>query len=159
MSSRRLCRIKGLAPETIKKLTQKKFITAKDLFCKNEFELIDELDISQAEVIAILNTVTNSIVQPAVTMWQLLCDQKSAQTTELSLMPAVDELRLIKGAITELVGPAGMGKTQACMMMCVYTGLPLRLGGLGGGVVYIDTEGTFAASRVLDMANQYCPGM
>ena len=44
--------------------------------------------------------------------------------------------------ITELVGPAGVGKTQACLMLAAQACLPVRLGGLGedAGVVYVDTE-------------------
>lgn len=44
--------------------------------------------------------------------------------------------------ITELVGPAGIGKTQACLMMAAQACLPASLGGLGedAGVVYLDTE-------------------
>lgn len=44
--------------------------------------------------------------------------------------------------ITELVGPAGVGKTQACLMLAAQACLPARLGGLGedAGVVYLDTE-------------------
>lgn len=44
--------------------------------------------------------------------------------------------------ITELVGPAGIGKTQTCLMMAAQACLPASLGGLGedAGVVYLDTE-------------------
>lgn len=46
------------------------------------------------------------------------------------------------GMITELVGPAGVGKTQACLMLAAQACLPSKLGGLGedAGVVYLDTE-------------------
>lgn len=44
--------------------------------------------------------------------------------------------------ITELVGPAGIGKTQACLMMAAQAALPASSGGLGedSGVIYFDTE-------------------
>lgn len=44
--------------------------------------------------------------------------------------------------ITELVGPAGIGKTQTCLMLAAQACLPANLGGLGeeAGVVYLDTE-------------------
>lgn len=46
------------------------------------------------------------------------------------------------GMITELVGPAGIGKTQTCLMLAAQACLPSNLGGLGedAGVVYVDTE-------------------
>lgn len=44
--------------------------------------------------------------------------------------------------ITELVGPAGIGKTQSCLMMACQACLPTHVGGLGvdTGVVFLDTE-------------------
>lgn len=44
--------------------------------------------------------------------------------------------------ITELVGPAGIGKTQTCLQVAAQACLPAKLGGLGedAGVVYLDTE-------------------
>lgn len=46
------------------------------------------------------------------------------------------------GMITEFVGPAGIGKTQTCLMMAAQACLPASMGGLGedAGVVYLDTE-------------------
>lgn len=46
------------------------------------------------------------------------------------------------GMITELVGPAGIGKSQTCLTMAAQACLPACMGGLGKdcGVVYLDTE-------------------
>jgi hypothetical protein len=45
------------------------------------------------------------------------------------------------------------GKTQACLTLCADCYLPPHLGGLGGGVVYIDTENTFHGDRSDDIAS------
>ena len=44
--------------------------------------------------------------------------------------------------ITELVGPAGIGKTQTCLTTAAQACLPASVGGLGKdcGVVFLDTE-------------------
>jgi DNA repair protein RadA len=55
-------------------------------------------------------------------------------------------------AMTELVGPYGVGKTQICLKLCVVAQLPPERGGLGGGVVFFDTEGTFSAHRIYQIA-------
>src|SRR5438093_2485166 len=55
-------------------------------------------------------------------------------------------------AITEFVGEFGAGKSQICMKLSVMTQLPAKDGGLEGKVLFIDTEGTFAAQRVYQMA-------
>ena len=47
----------------------------------------------------------------------------------------------------QLVGPPGSGKTQLCLTVALTTALPPACGGCGMGVVFIDTEATFSASR------------
>lgn len=56
-------------------------------------------------------------------------------------------------AITELYGEFGSGKTQICFRMCVNAQLPKEYGGLGGSVLYIDTENTFRPERVNTIAH------
>jgi DNA repair protein RadA len=68
---------------------------------------------------------------------------------------ALDEL-LLGGietqAITEFYGEFGSGKSQICHTLCVTSQLPPTEGGLGGGVILIDTEGTFRPERVDQIA-------
>lgn len=46
------------------------------------------------------------------------------------------------------------GKTQLCMTACVTTQLPVEEGGGAGKVAYIDTEGTFRCSIILDVVSR-----
>ncbi|MDA4114180.1 MAG: DNA repair and recombination protein RadA [Thaumarchaeota archaeon] len=55
-------------------------------------------------------------------------------------------------AITEFYGEFGAGKTQICHTLCCMVQQPIADGGLDGGVVYIDTEGTFRPERVSEIA-------
>ncbi len=68
---------------------------------------------------------------------------------------ALDEL-LLGGietqAITEFYGEFGSGKSQICHTLCVTSQLPIEEGGLGGGVIFIDTEGTFRPERIEQIA-------
>ncbi len=68
---------------------------------------------------------------------------------------ALDEL-LLGGvetqAITEFYGEFGSGKSQICHTLCVTAQQPPEEGGLGGGVILIDTEGTFRPERVDQIA-------
>ncbi|XP_076464005.1 DNA repair protein RAD51 homolog 2-like [Babylonia areolata] len=59
--------------------------------------------------------------------------------------------------ITEIAGPAGCGKTQFCMTLSVLAPLPTAQGGLGGDVLYIDTEGAFSAKRLLEIGGCRLP--
>ncbi len=55
-------------------------------------------------------------------------------------------------AITEFSGEFGTGKTQLAHQIAVNIQMPIAQGGLGGEVVYIDTESTFRPERIVDMA-------
>ena len=51
-------------------------------------------------------------------------------------------------AITEVYGKFASGKTQLGFQLCVNAQLPVEKGGLGGNVLFIDTEGTFRPERI-----------
>jgi len=55
-------------------------------------------------------------------------------------------------AITELFGEYAVGKTQLCLSLCVKSQLKPEEGGLAGGVLYFDTEGTFSPERIQQIA-------
>ena len=61
--------------------------------------------------------------------------------------------------ITEFFGEYGSGKTQLSHQLAVNTFLPPEMGGLNhdgeASVVYVDTEGTFSTSRIMEMASRY----
>jgi DNA repair protein RadA len=55
-------------------------------------------------------------------------------------------------AITEFAGEFGSGKSQICYTLCMTANLPIKKGGLGGNVIFIDTENTFRPERVRQIA-------
>jgi DNA repair protein RAD51 len=52
------------------------------------------------------------------------------------------------GAITELFGESGVGKTLLCHTLAVSCQLPIRFGGGEGQCMYIDTENSFSTCRI-----------
>ena len=58
------------------------------------------------------------------------------------------------GAITELFGEFGSGKTQVGHQIAVNVQIPKEKGGNGSKVIYIDTENTFRPERILQMAKK-----
>ncbi len=56
-------------------------------------------------------------------------------------------------SITEIYGKFASGKTQWCFQTAVTTQLPVDKGGLGGNVLYIDSENSFRPERVIAIAN------
>lgn len=55
-------------------------------------------------------------------------------------------------AVTELYAVFGGGKTQLCHTLAVRSQLPVEDGGLGGSVMWIDTEQTFRPERIAEIA-------
>jgi DNA repair protein RadA len=55
-------------------------------------------------------------------------------------------------AISEFYGEFGSGKTQIVHQAAVNVQLPEEEGGLGKGVIFIDTENTFRPERIIQMA-------
>jgi RAD51-like protein 1 len=61
------------------------------------------------------------------------------------------------GTLTEIAGPSGCGKTQFSMMLTVIADLPQHHGGIDSKTIYIDTEGAFTASRLIEIAKSRHP--
>ncbi|MEM2874341.1 MAG: DNA repair and recombination protein RadA [Candidatus Nanoarchaeia archaeon] len=55
-------------------------------------------------------------------------------------------------AITEAFGEFGSGKSQLGFQLAINVQLPKEQGGLGGQVIFIDTEGTFRPERIVQIA-------
>ncbi|MGB6592197.1 MAG: DNA repair and recombination protein RadA [Candidatus Nitrosopolaris sp.] len=55
-------------------------------------------------------------------------------------------------AMTEIAGEFGSGKSQICYTLCVTANMSLDKKGLGGNVIFIDTENTFRAERIHQIA-------
>jgi DNA repair protein RadA len=58
------------------------------------------------------------------------------------------------GAITEMFGEFGSGKTQIAFQLCINAQLPTEKGGLNGHVVFIDTENTFRRSALSSLRSR-----
>lgn len=55
-------------------------------------------------------------------------------------------------AITETHGAFGSSKSQIAHQLAVNVQLPVEKGGLGGKAIFIDSENTFRAERIMEMA-------
>ena len=75
-----------------------------------------------------------------------------------TLLPPLDAALLgglPAGSICELVGPAGLGKTQFCLSMCIVGCLD-RLAD-EGRVLFVDTERKFSGERLAQIARERFP--
>ena len=54
--------------------------------------------------------------------------------------------------MTEIAGEFGSGKSQLCYTLCMTGNMSEKKGGLGGNIIFIDTENTFRPERIHQIA-------
>lgn len=127
--------------------------------------LARDLKISEDEAVEILKVVSGRtgldkiengsrpIVNGAQTAWDMLHEEfSSCISTSCSDLDEILGGGIHCGEVTEIGGVPGIGKTQLGIQLAVNAQIPADYGGLGGKAVYIDTEGSFMAERVLQIA-------
>ena len=58
-------------------------------------------------------------------------------------------------SITEIFGEFATGKTQLAHQLCVTVQLPEEKGGINGGALFIDAEGTFRPDRIIQIGEKF----
>eukprot|EP00904_Undaria_pinnatifida_P011168 jgi/Undpi1/7181/HiC_scaffold_22.g09655.m1 len=164
MASQQPLRRVGLDERIVSRMTSEGLHTVGDLFSKTELQLVQVLNLNQFEVVNLLCSVANRMAPETKTAGDLLRERRETGGSFFVAtgLPTIDNSLqggFPTGMITELVGPAGVGKTQACLMLAAQACLPVRLGGLGedAGVVYVDTERKFSPDRLVEIASTRMP--
>ncbi|XP_057509566.1 DNA repair protein RAD51 homolog 2 isoform X1 [Actinidia eriantha] len=147
----------GLPKSIANIFTARNLITAKDVLSLTEFEMMELLDVGFAEITSAVARVSEIACPPYQTALSLL-EQRIQNEYFAGHLPTrlkgLDEVLcggIPFGVLTELVGPAGIGKTQFCMKLSLLASLPAKFGGLDGCVIYIDVESKFSSRRVIEM--------
>ena len=144
----------GVGPVTANKLREAGYDDISALAIAPIRELVEKAGLESSVAHKISKAARETIQTDFVTAKQLWERRK----TLLRLSFGSSNLNKLLGggletqAITEFVGEFGAGKSQICMKLSIQTQLPAAEGGLEGKVLFIDTEGTFAAQRVFQMA-------
>ncbi|KAI3411359.1 uncharacterized protein J3R85_018068 [Psidium guajava] len=137
--------------------------TAKDALSLTEFDLMELVDMGLAEVTLALVHISERVSPPHQTAQSLL--QQRIQNEQFAGhlptgLKGLDEALfggIPFGVITELVGPAGIGKTQFCLKLSLLASLPARHGGLDAQVIYIDVESKFSPKRLIEIGAHSFP--
>ncbi|CAN1198718.1 DNA repair protein RAD51 homolog 2 [Linum perenne] len=131
--------------------------TAKDALSLPEFDLMELLDVGLAEVISAVERISEVVSPPCQTALSLM-EQRSNDEHRAGHLPTglkgLDDALcggIPFGVLTELVGPAGIGKTQFCLKISLLASLPIPYGGLDAHVIYIDVESKFSSRRMLQI--------
>ncbi|KAK3093286.1 hypothetical protein FSP39_013652 [Pinctada imbricata] len=133
----------------------------KDVISKSELELLKYLGTGIYTVRDVVQKCCEACIPECITSFELLEKRKqrggSFFPTSLKDLDQVLHGGLPFGTITEVAGPSGCGKTQFCVMLSVQATLPTTEGGMGGAVLYIDTESAFSPERLMEVAKEKHP--
>ncbi|OLS19061.1 MAG: DNA repair and recombination protein RadA [Candidatus Heimdallarchaeota archaeon LC_2] len=154
MTAQKIEGLESLDQDTIEALIEAGYNSIQSIAIALSSDLV--IDIGVSEVIAeeIIGKAISSVTNPPLTAADLLkMEQARGKVTTSS--NSLDGL--LKGGpwvaeITEISGGFATGKSQLCFQLSVNAQLDLSYGGLGGKVFFVDTEGTFSATRVGEMA-------
>ncbi|KAK9763823.1 DNA repair protein RAD51 [Basidiobolus ranarum] len=167
-SSRKLARLPehlSLTSSQLSKLqslSTNPITTCKDLLARTGYELVETCDWDFATANQVLNTISKVVAPTPTTVLDMLLESRNKHVPSFLTTQYTELDQCLQGGIpcsciTEIVGPPGSGKTQFCLSLAVYTTLPVDLGGLQGGVIYLDTEGAFSADRLVEIATTKFP--
>ena len=155
--------LEGVGPVTKKKLEDSGIHNLMDLVVRGPVELGEISSMTPETCEKIVTTARRQLAESgAIT-------KDFASATEIykrrqnigKISTSTDSLdKLLEGgietqAVTEVYGEFGSGKTQFCHTMCVMVQKSKEEGGLEGGALYIDTEGTFRPERVVTIAKAH----
>lgn len=159
MAKRSLKRL-DLDKKLLDRLSKQNMHTCEDVLSLTRLEILKLLGISDKKRKELVDVVSKSCSpKPRTVLEMYEAKRRGASFLSLSI-PELDNALgggLPVGSVTEITGPSGVGKTQFCFMLSVLATLPTSLGGLNGQVIYIDTESTFSAERVMEIAHSRLP--
>ena len=146
----------GVGPSTAEKLAAAGIDTLLAVAVSSIGVLVDEAGVSEG--------VARKMIQAARDMMDMgfetadtILEKRSAVNKISTGSETFDEVMgggFETGAITECFGEFGSGKTQVGHQIAVNVQLPKEEGGLGGKVIYVDTENTFRPERIIQMAKK-----
>lgn len=159
MAKRSLKRL-DLDQNLLDRLSKQNIHTCQDVLSLTRLEILKLLGISDKKRKELVDVVSKGCSPKPHTAFEMY-EEKRRKINFLSL--SIEQLDnslgggVPVGNVTEITGPSGVGKTQFCFMLSVLATLPAALGGLNGQVIYIDTESTFSAERVMEIAHSRLP--
>ncbi|XP_041655570.1 DNA repair protein RAD51 homolog 3 [Cheilinus undulatus] len=144
----------NITPSVRVKLVTAGFQFTSDLLHVTPTHLSAEACLSQQEASEVLQAVSSGGGVASLSALDHL--QKEEELTNIvtfcSQLDTALNGGLPIGKTTEICGTPGTGKTQLSLQLAVDVQVPPCFGGLGGQVVFVDTEGSFLLQRVTNIA-------
>jgi DNA repair protein RadA len=152
--------IDGVGPTTAKKLKEAGIVSVMDLAVTSAEQLAVDINSSKESAAAFIMAAQkllreSNILEKEFVTADFVLEKRKSMLRCSTGSKSLDEL-LLGGietqAVTEFYGEFGSGKSQICHTLCAMARQPINEGGLDGGVIYIDTEGTFRPERLNQIA-------
>ena len=153
----RLEGIKGIGPAIADKLIEMGITSAEALAVTSPKYISEGVGISKKKAIEISKNARELLKISFMTGEEYLKKRRAIGKITTGCR-ALDEMLgggIETLAITELTGEYGVGKTQIAHQLSVTVQLSREEGGLEGGALYIDTEGTFRPERILQISQRF----
>lgn len=150
----RLEDIKGVGRMTAEKLRKAGVNSVEELAVTPIRELVDKAELSKKSASNLSETARRLMSMSFISAMELWEKRKNMMRCSTGSAALDDMLAggIETKAMTELVGQYSAGKTQICLKLCAMAQLPPEQGGLGGRALFFDTEGTFSAQRIHQIA-------
>ncbi|WP_306128585.1 DNA repair and recombination protein RadA [Methanospirillum purgamenti] len=146
--------IPGVGPAIAEKLRDAGFLTVESIATSLPSTLAEAAELGEATAKKMIKWCRDQADIGGFKTGTDVFEQRLKVKKLRTLVPEVDELLgggFETQAITEMYGEFGSGKSQIVHQMAVNVQLPEELGGLGGSVIYVDTENTFRPERIEQM--------
>ncbi len=152
--------IEGIGPTTARKLKEAGIVSVMDLAVASAEDLAVDLNSSKESAASFIMAAQKLLRESNILEKEFVTADSALEKRKAMLRcstgsRALNEL-LLGGietqAVTEFYGEFGSGKSQICHTLCAIATQPVEAGGLDGGVIYIDTEGTFRPERLNQIA-------
>ena len=152
--------IEGIGPTTAKKLKDAGIVSPMDLAVASVEEIAMDINISKETAATFVIEAQKLLRDAKIIEKEFVTADTALEERQLMLRcstgsKALDDL-LFGGietqAVTEFYGEFGSGKSQICHTLCAIATQHTGSGGLDGGIIYIDTEGTFRPERLEQIA-------
>ena len=156
-SRRTLDRLPAVDQTLAAKLESRGCRTAEDALYRAPLDVVELADVSMHRARQFIISVAKAVAPTPTTALDAL---RRSQYVPLVIEDVDKALGggLRVGAVTEVVGAAGAGKTQLCLAACASAAAPARVGGRDGGVIYVDAERKFSGARLAEIAREKFPG-
>lgn len=148
--------IKGIGEATLSKLKKAGILTVRSLAMYSISKLVEEAGLGEktsTNLIKAAQDLEKMGFKSAELVWEKRKRMRRI-TTGSNNLDALLGGGLETGAVTELFGEYRTGKTQIAHQLCVNVQLKEKDGGLEGGALYIDSEGTFRPERIIQMSEK-----